>query len=498
MTKLSFLFLFMTLHLYSQQSDYRLNGLEIEVENLMKAYKTIGVSVAIVENNKLVYSKGFGYRDFENKLPVDPNTLFSIGSITKQFTASLIGIYEAKGELSVFDKPKKHIDYLQFYSDEMNNLITIEDLLTHNSGIGVVDGTHVFFPTNNIKKHLQRLPYLLPNSKIREKFDYSNMGYAILGAIGESITHKSWSNNITQDIFMPLQMSQSCTNLNSLQKNANFSYGYGVGKRKNIIKVLYEDQYESAASGGVNSTASDMAKWMLMLLNKGNYKNSSILPKEFIERSFSEHNIIRTSFSFDKKYNLLNDAYGYGWFTHNYKGLFRVNHEGNVSGFTSSINLYPYKKLGIVVLTNQGSANLLNKAITDIITNRMLNLKRKDWNKYKVNYGEATDFNTPMSGINKNKKPSHSLSEFSGKYTNKGYGTLKVTIINDTLMVTFPAFKMSLAHQYFNVFVNKRISEIHQNIPQFYFNFLDDNDGKISKLTINMQAKPIVFTKNNN
>lgn len=481
--------------LFSQKTDNRLNQLDSDIKNLMESFHTVGLSIAIVEKDTVIYNQSFGYRDLENKLPVDSNTLFPIGSVTKPFTASLIGIYEGQGKLSVKDRPAQHLHYLKFSSDEMNNLVNIEDLLAHRSGIGVVDASHVFFPKKSVQAHLNRLPHLHPNSAVREKFDYSNMGYAILGAISSAISQKTWSENITEAIFKPLDMSKSNTSLTQLTKSDNYALGYGVVNQKKVVKVLYEDQYESAASGAINSTITDMSKWMLMLLHGGVYKHKQIVPRAYLERSFSEHNILNTSFSFDKKYTLLNDCYGYGWFNHTYKGLYRVNHGGNVSGFTASINMYPYENIGIVILTNQSSANLLHNTIVDIVTNRLLYLEQKKWTDYEVHYGEVLTYNESITPINQTKKPSHALSDFSGKYLNKGHGTLEIITVNDGLKVIFPVFEMGLEHQHYNVFMNKRINEIHQNVPSFYFNFMEDNKGNISKLSINFQTTPVIFEK---
>ncbi|WP_350285074.1 serine hydrolase [uncultured Croceitalea sp.] len=495
--KISFFVLYTGL-LFSQKTDNRLSKLDSDIENLMESFHTVGLSIAIVENDTIIYNQSFGYRDLENKLLVDGNTMFPIGSVTKPFTAALIGIHEGQGKLSIKDRPVKHLDYLQFNSDEMNNLVTIEDLLAHRSGIGVVDAAHVFFPKKSVEEHLRRLPHLHPNSAVRERFDYSNMGYAILGAISSAVSQKTWSENITRVIFEPLEMSKSNTSLAQMTESDNYAFGYSVANKKEVVKVLYEDQHESAAAGAINSTITDMSKWMLMLLHGGVYKHKQIIPKAYLERSFSEHNILNTSFSFDKKYTLLNDCYGYGWFNHTYNGLYRVNHGGNVSGFTASINMYPYKNIGIVILTNQSSANLLHNAIVDIITNRLLYLEQKKWTDYEVSYGDALTFNEPIAPINQTKKPSHPLSGFSGKYLNKGHGILEIIKANDGLQVIFPVFDMGLEHLYHNVFMNKPITEIHQNVPSFYFNFMEDNTGTISKLSINFQTTPVIFKKISN
>lgn len=478
-----------------QAQDTRLHALETEITSLMEAYKTVGLAVAIVENDKVIYTKGFGFRNHQKKLPVTPNTLFPIGSVTKPITASLIGVYQGRGELSVNDKPRRFIKNLQFYSDEMNNLVTIEDLLAHRSGIGNVDGAHVFFPTNDLNKHFERLPHLNPNSEVRERLDYSNMGYAILGGITQKLSNRTWAENIEAELFKPLNMLHSNSNLTDLQKSENYALGYSVANDA-IVKVEYADQHESNASGAINSSVNDLSKWVKLLLNQGVHENQQLIPKKYLEASFSEQNIIRGSFSFDKKYQLLFDTYGYGWFVHQYKNLYRVNHGGNVSGFTASVELYPHKNIGIILLTNQGSANLLTKAIGDIIINRLLNLERKDWKDYEdIQVGEARILNTNFKTINTNKKPNHALKSYVGKYQHQGYGIAEVLLKNNQLIIQFPAFEMGLEHHINNTFINRVITITHQNTPSFYINFLPNNEGDIAEMTIAFSREPTRFKK---
>mgnify|MGYP001800465410 CR=1 FL=1 len=413
---------------FTQDNNDALSSLDSEIENLMKAYQTPGLSIAIIQEGKIIYEKGFGYENLKSKLPVDQNTIFPIGSVTKPFTAALIGILQDQGKISIAERPKEYIPYLEFYNDEMNNLIAIKDLLSHRSGIGVVDGTHVFFPTNSLKTHLKRLKYLAPNSEVRERFDYSNMGYVILGGIVEESNGMPWDESLKRLLFEPLEMKNSSADLRSLKNKENSALGYSVAKDSSVIEVLYEDQFESVASGAINSSISDITNWMLMLLNKGKFKGTQIISQEYLEHSFSEKTIILESFRFKREFDLLNDAYGYGWFTHNYKGLLRVNHEGNVSGFTSSINLYPHKNVGVAILCNQGSANMLHKTIVDLITSKLLGLPSKKWNEYEVLYGQAILPKVASLNINEDKKPTHPIAQYCGNYKNKCYGSLAIVL----------------------------------------------------------------------
>lgn len=493
---LIFLFLFFIISpFFGQNLDIRLQGLESEITQLMEAYHTVGLSVAVVESNQVIYTQGFAYRDLEQKLPVTANTRFPVGSVSKQFTASLIGILQGQGKLSIHDKPSDHIKGLRFYSDEMNRSLSIEDLLTHSSGIGSVDGTQVFFPTDDIDQHMARLPYLKPNSALRERFEYSNMGYAILGAIGEKITEQSWSDNLEEYIFDPLEMHSSSGTLDELARQKDFSLGYSVAENE-AFKVPYADQHESAASGEMVSTANDMAKWMQMLLGKGNYEGKQVLPQAFIESSFNSQQIIRPGFAFGEKRDLLFDHYGYGWFVHSYKNLYRVNHGGNVSGFTALIELYPYENLGIVVLTNQHSSGIITN-ITDMIGDRMLGLKRESWDEYPVTVQPGRKYTGPTKSMNPEQKPTHSLGTFCGTYENKGYGIIEISLEDGELYAKLPAFKFPLEHQYHNIFVHRPKGEFHQNLPAFAYHFLMNDYGVITSLAMDLQAEPVVFKKLN-
>lgn len=486
--------LFFCFQANGQNIDSRLDGLEDEVNSLMKAYQTVGMSISVIENGEILYANGFGYRNLEEKLPVTPHTIFPIGSVTKPLTSSLVGVYVGQSKLKVTDKPRKFIPYLRFSTDEMNNLITIEDLLAHRSGIGSVDAAHVFFPTDDIQKHLARLSHLKPNSQVRERFDYSNMGYAILGEVTAQISGKTWAENIENEIFSPLEMTHSNCSLEELQSNDNYSLGYSLSDGK-PLKVAYEDQHESCASGAINSSSDDLSKWVIMLLNGGLHQGKQLIPQEYLESAFSEHNIIRGSFGYERKYNLLADTYGYGWFVHQYKNLYRVNHEGNVSGFTASVNLYPHKKIGIVILTNQGSSNLLTKAISDIIINRLLAKERKPWQDYNVQIGSAIIPQTSFPPLKADKLPSRPLAEYCGKYFAESYGEVTVFQENQNLMIQFPAFKMYLEHFGYDTFVNRVVDVHHQNTPSFYINFYQDNEGEISELTIEFSDEPEKFMK---
>ncbi len=260
---------------------------DMRIEALMAAYGTPGVAVAAVQDGRVVYARGFGYRDVERRLPVTSETAFAIGSVSKQFTAGLIGTYERDGMLSVTDRPAEHIPELRFATATMDELVTLEDLLAHRSGLGGLDAMAVHFPEGP-SLHIERLAHFEPNSGVRERLDYSNVGIALAAAVGERLSGQTWQEEMHDRIFAPLGMTRSGTSVPALGDSDNFAMPYGqVGTDQRPL--IFEDLNELGPGGGLTSTASDLARWATMLLAEGRAGDTPILTPDFLGRAFSAH-----------------------------------------------------------------------------------------------------------------------------------------------------------------------------------------------------------------
>ena len=176
----------------AKQAPDRFAGLDTAFERVLKDWHAAGFAVAVVEKDKIIYAKGFGYRDLENKIPVTPNTLFAIGSCTKAFTASMIGLLQKDGKLSI-DKPvRNYLPELKFYNNEMNNSIILRDLMCHRTGLPRHDYSWYGFPSSSRDSLMKRIQYMEPSAGIREKWQYNNFMFLLQGMITEKITGKSW------------------------------------------------------------------------------------------------------------------------------------------------------------------------------------------------------------------------------------------------------------------------------------------------------------------
>ena len=473
--------------LLSQEIKENLKGLDEEINKIMNDYKAVGVSVAIVKNDKMIYSKGYGYRDLENKLSVTPHTIFGIGSNTKPFTSALIGMLADEKKLSVQEKPSQYLPSLTFSTDRMNNLITVEDLLEHRSGLGSVDGTYIFFPATKRIELMKRLPFLKENGEPKNSWKYSNFGYLMLGTIAEQLSGKSWDDLTKEKILLPLKMNDSNTSIDEMVKQNDYSYPYGL-HQNTIEKLLFQKPNNDKPGAGINSSAVDMANWIRLWLNQGNFDNKAIISKEYIQNAMSTKTMIDGNPPVDPNQKNFLFGHGYGWFTQVFKGHYKVWHDGGVSGFTSNVFLFPAEKFGLVVLTNQHNSDL-SSTIANMIAIRMLGLdNNKPYSYEKEQYDILKPDKTVKTIINEKKKPTHDLDSYCGEYSNKGYGTFIVSREGNNLYVTFPTFRFILVHQQYDLFSSKLTEEVPQQMnPDFDFNFTLDDKGNVDGVIMDMQ-----------
>ncbi len=495
------LLLFFTIsYSYGQKksSQDRFSGLDAELEKVLETWKAAGFAVAVIEKDKIIYSKGFGYRDYENKIPVTPNTLFAIGSSSKAFTSGLLGLLREEKKLSFDDSPIKHIPELRFYNNEMNNLITIKDLMTHRTGLPRHDLSWYFFTTQSRDSLMQRIQYQEPFAKVREKWYYNNFMFLTQGVIAERITGKTWEENIKEKFFDPLEMNTSNAVIEGLKKGNDVSFGYEVKNDSIIKKMEYYDIAAMGPAGSINSNVNEMSNWLVTWINGGKFKGNQILPEAYVKEAMSPQMIMANSIP-DKEFPELHlSNYGYGWMVSSYKEHYRVEHGGNIDGFSANAAFFPMDSIGIVVLSNQNGSSIPG-IVRNIISDRMLKLDKTDWNKIQKEKADeakkqAEAGKAQSSSIQKKgTKTSHILAEFTGDYLNPGYGTIDVQFEKDSLFATTPYERVWLKHYHYNIFslVGLENGKVDTTmVSPMQFNFRINNMGEIASLSF--KAEPTV------
>ncbi len=502
-TKLFSLFLlFFSISLVAQTKIDE-KQLEKRLKDIQDITKTVGFSVAIVKNDKVVYAKGFGYSDLEKKLKADENTLYPIGSTSKAFTVGLLGIMEEENGLSFSDSPKKYVPELAFYNDELDTKITILDMISHRTGLPRHDFSWYLFPTESKDSLMARIKYQKPFTGIREQWYYNNFMYLTLGKITEKLTDKSWEDNIRERFFKPLEMSRSNLNIVELVKSTNVSKGYALEHFETNTETPYYNIAAMSPAGSINSSVIEMANWLKIWLNQGKFNGTQVLPQKYIEKAINPLMLVGSGIG-DKQFpdQHLN-SYGFAWFTSSYKGHYRLEHGGNIDGFSANVSFFPTDKIGIVVLSNQdGSA--LPTLVRNIITDEVLGLKKTDWVAYyteKINaVKEQVKKKKEEEKTVANTKPSHDLIEYTGTYTNLGYGTFSIAVENDSLFANFTRKKAFLKHSYYDIFKpyeKKNTTVESESSLAILFNFQTNDIGDIASVSLKLEPtlEPIIFER---
>ena len=483
-----------------------LAGVDSIFERVLKERKIAGFAIAVIEKNKIIYSKGFGYRDYEKKLPVTPNTLFAIGSCTKAFTSLLVGLLNKDDKVD-YDKPvREYFPALKFFNTEMNNQITVRDLMCHRTGLPRHDFSWYLFNTASRDSLLQRIQYQEPTATPRQTWQYNNFMFLAQGMIAEKLTGKTWEQNIKEKIFTPLGMSSSNLSIKELEKNTDASLGYGLYKDSIIKKLDYYNINAMGPAGSINSSVNEMAKWVTMWINGGKVNGKEIFPASYLKEAMSSQMIIGGALPDKEKPDIHFANYGFGWFLASYRGHYRVEHGGNIDGFSASTCFFPSDSIGIIVLTNQ-NASAVTSIVRNTIADRMLKEKPIDWladrnaadAKAKATAKEAEA--TVETNQKKGTKPSHSLKEYEGLYNNPGYGTLEIMLEKDSLFLLTPDNKVWLHHYHYDVFktyaVDPKdgIDTSQKSELRVQFGMSEAGEINMASMTLEQGLKPLDFSR---
>lgn len=341
-------------------TDYSapLAAIEKAIDDKRKEFGIPGLSLVIVKDDKVIYLKGLGVKDFERKTPVTPDTRFAIGSASKAFTAMLAVMSADEGKLSLDDSPKKFLPYFTLRDEEAAAKITLRDLLSHRSGLNRTDLAMVTGVYN--REELIRITGMAkPTAKLGEKFQYQNIMYVAAGEAVAKAQNSTWDDLIAKKIFKPLGMTNSDTRTEDMLKSRDYSFGYEYNTATKETRRLPQRSISAAApAGAINSSARDMAQWVRLMLGKGVFNGHRLVS----EKSFDE--------LVSKQMNVAGTIdYGFGWFLRQWNGHKVVEHGGNIDGFNAQVAFMPDQNLGFVLLTNVTASSLGSFAMTTIWKN---------------------------------------------------------------------------------------------------------------------------------
>jgi len=247
----------------------RINRLERAIEWQREKLGIPGLAIVVVHDDRMIRSKGFGYRDIERQLPVTPDSLFGIGSCTKAFTGAAAMMSAEAGKLSLDDSPKRFLPYFRLADPAADAKATLKDLLTHRTGLTAYDDDAWHKNDKLSREEVIKAVMSKPaTARFRTAFQYNNVMYSAVGECIGRANDSTWEGVISNSIFKPLGMKASNTSLQEMRDSPDFTIGYHL-PGKNPRPEKDHDLNNVAASGGINSSARDMAQWIRLMLGWG-------------------------------------------------------------------------------------------------------------------------------------------------------------------------------------------------------------------------------------
>ncbi len=351
----SFLLVIVVLLLASVTPAQQQNVATAIDEMLQKEFKANepGAAVIVVKDDKTLFRKGYGMANLELGVAVEPDMIFRIGSITKQFTAVAILMLAEQGKLALTDEITK---FLPEYPTQ-GKKITVEHLLNHTSGIKSYTSLPEWLPLWRKDMSLDELFAIFKDKPMDfvpgDSWSYNNSAYVMLGAIIEKASGQSYKDFIEKRIFEPLGMKHSFYDSTSAIMPRRVS-GYSRGK-DGFVNCAYLSMSQPHAAGSLVSSVDDLALWDAALYT------DKLLKPESLKRAWTPAR--------------LNDGrmthYGYGWAMNEYEGHRMISHGGGINGFTTHARRLPDDRLFVSVLTNRDTGNpnpeMLTKKIAALI-----------------------------------------------------------------------------------------------------------------------------------
>jgi len=478
------------------RADQKLKGIDVTINKILKDWNVPGCGIGIVVKDKLVFAKGYGYRNIENKLPVTPNTLFQIASNTKLFTATAIGLLVEEGKLD-WDKPiKEYVPQIQFYNEELTSHVTIRDMLSHRTGISRHD--NIWYKSDFTRQELfERLKYLEPSIPLRQGYLYNNLMYGAAGWIVEYVSHQTWEEFVKDRIFKPLGMTHSMFITEDMIKQPDFMSPYYEKRDTSILLPYpYYTKFQGVGPcGSIISSINDLSNWLIVQMHAGKFNNAQVIPASIIKETMQPASL--TASVPDKYFENLNSIYGMGRGTSSYKGHYRTQHGGAIGGIYSSISFMPADSVGVIVFTNGAQVGQLPGIIANTVYDKLLGLEITPWSERALKdylKDKATEKETrkkPDIDRVTNTKPSHSLADYGGNYEDAAYGVMEIHEQNGQLDFTFNNTTLPLQHYHYDRFVSTD-DEIN---GKWSLLFTTDAQGAIEGVKVSLDEKEVVFTR---
>ncbi len=413
-----------------------LEGLQAFVESALKRYGVPGASVAVVKDGAVVYLRGHGLRRAGTEEKVDGNTIFQLASVTKTFTAASVASMVDRGKVGFDQEVIGLIPGFALKDPYATRYTTPRDLLAHRTGLPAFTGDlfdHLGYTREQV---IERARYIEPSCSFREKAQYSNVGYFLAGEVAARAAGQEWEEVVAENLLVPLGMKRTGFS-STLDRESNVASPHAIADEKTRV-IPYNRQVVLAPAGAMTSTASDLSRYMIMLLDEGRYAGRQILQSGSVremftpamtgEPGFAELPPISQQTGFD---------YGLAWGIFYWKNYRILEKGGALDGMRSVIVLVPDIRLGIAVLANM-NLTVFPEAVRAWVLERYLGRSGPDLQAEIMDRSKKLAAMTGLTAAAEPANPGPASKEpaaYAGVYENDLYGRFEVLADGGSLRV---------------------------------------------------------------
>jgi CubicO group peptidase (beta-lactamase class C family) len=470
-----------------------------------------GMAIAIVENDRVTFARGFGVRAIGGSEPVDADTIFPTGSTGKAFTVAALGILVDEGRIGWDDRVIDHLPGFQMYDPWVTREMTIRDLLVHRSGLGLGEGDLLFVPRTNLSRaeSVRRLRYLQPHTSFRSGFAYDNVLYMVAGQLIEAVTGETWEKFVAGHVLKPAGMLHSTTDAPERFANPDRAYPHARldgGMRGVGTQVLLDERDElgrnGAPAGGLTVSANDMARWLEIQLDGGRLpEGSGRLFSAAAHEQMWKPVVLQPVHEVPaplKATEPMFDAYALGWDVRDYGGAKIIWHGGAVFGFLTAVVLIPEKHVGFSIEINSEDGEIIRGLMYELL-DHYLGRPHVDWvarfraekqRRIQEALAELKSQTSKPAPVG----PSLAVSGYAGIFSDPWYGNIEITAADGTLRIDFkstPRMTATLEHWQYDTFVTRFDDRA---IEPAYVTFNLDADGKIDHITMKAVSPLVDFS----
>lgn len=458
-----------------------LQQFEAYAEKSRQAWGTPGMAVALIADNQVVYTHGFGTREAGGPA-VTPETLFQIGSASKSFTASLVALQVDAGKLAWTDRVVDRVPEFRMFDPWVTRQFMIEDTMSQRSGQPAYATDVLAFMGADRAQIIRAMREVRPVSSLRSRFAYVNNLWLVAARAVESVSNKSWERSVQDEIFTPLGMTSSSTGSAGLYQAANHATPHQG--QKGALQPLRADWtyadwvYTYGPAGGINSNIIDMSKYVRMQLGA-----TPLIKPENLRVMHAPHVLAFDATSTPPKNigEVGMISYCLGWLRQEMNPTPLVWHNGGTSGCKTVVGFCPEDGLGIVVLSNYA-----NTELPEALMYRYYDLYH---NRPEYDYSEAFRVNRHVPQQPERPaavRPPAPLAQYAGTYRHPAYGLCTVQLSGQNLQLQLGRMRLTLSPWDTDTFSYP--DPMNPADPPGFVTFFRNPDGTTRELRLELAA----------